>query len=143
MTIYLKKGIDNIRFGMNQLEVKAIIGAPDRLIVKPEVQNELTSEYDSLKLRLTFYENDKLGYIRSSNANLTIGGHKIIDQKIDEVRDKINLASNFWEKEEYDFFTTYFNESNWLTLNVEYGSVTGIELGVPFKNDEAYDWPNP
>lgn len=143
MKIYLKKGIGNIKFGMNRSEVEKIIEKPDRSIMDPEDVNELIWEYNDLKLRLTFYQNEggRLGYIRSSNSKLTIADHKIIDKNVDEIIKLIDPNSESWEKEEYDLFTTYFNDSNWLTLNATYERVSDLELGVPFKNDEEYDWP--
>jgi hypothetical protein len=42
--------------------------------------------------------------------------------------------------EDYNSFVTYISEEYWLVLNVEYDEVTDIELGVPFKNDDEYDW---
>lgn len=61
--------------------------------------------------------------------------------KIEDVKSQIDSNSESWEKEEYDSFNIYFLESDWLTLNVEYERVTDIELGVPFKNEDEYDWP--
>jgi len=47
-----------------------------------------------------------------------------------------------WELEEYHSFSTHFNDKYWLTLHSEFESVTNLELGVPFENDEDYKWPN-
>jgi hypothetical protein len=143
MKINLKKGIDNLEFGLTRPEVEEIIGRPVREITNPEDDNELIWEYADQKLRLTFYqkEDNRLGYIRSSNSSLTIFDMDLIDCKIEEVKNRIDPRTESWEKEEYFSFTTYFHESNWLTLNVEYDRITDIELGVPFKNEDEYDWP--
>ena len=45
-----------------------------------------------------------------------------------------------WDVESHQFFDSYFCERLWLVLNVEYGEVTDVEIGVPFKNEEQYDW---
>ncbi len=143
MIVQLKIGIDNLKFGMTRPEVEEIIGRPNRQLIDSIDDNELIWEYTDLKLRLTFYQNeaDRLGYIRSSNVNLQINDSKIIDCKIVDLQNIIAPKSESWEREEYDLFSTYFHKQNWLTLNVEYERITSIELGVPFKNDDEYEWP--
>ncbi|MEQ8417385.1 MAG: hypothetical protein RIE86_26870 [Imperialibacter sp.] len=143
MKIHLKKGIDKLRFGMTPSDVENFFGKPSRELIDSDDENELIWEYADQKLRLTFYQNegDRLGYMRSSNSNLTINGFKIIDNKIEDVKSQIDSNPESWEEEDYDSFNTYFLESAWLTLNVEYERVTDIELGVPFKNEDEYDWP--
>jgi len=137
MKIYLNKGIDKVKFMMKPAKVKKLMGKPDKEIVDPDDENELTWEYTDQKLRLVFYlnENEELGYIRSSNANLSIGDFKVIDKKVEEVMQKVDPNTAMWVKEDFFSFTTYFNEKYWLTLNVEYGRVTDIELGAPPKNE--------
>lgn len=143
MIIHLKQGIDKLRFGMTRPEVERIYGKPDRALMDSEDENELIWEYTAKKLRLTFYQNeaDRLGYIRSSNSKLTINKLTIIDSKIEDLRIAIDPNTENWEKEDYDTFQCYFHESHWLTLNVQYERVTDVELGVPFKNENEYDWP--
>ncbi len=128
---------------MPRPEVEKIFGKPNRELIDSDDQNELIWEYSDKKLWLTFYQNeaDRLGYLRSSNSGLTINDIKIIDKKIDDVINQLDTKSELWEIEDYDTFRTYFLESNWLTLNVEYERVTDIELGLPFKNEDEYDWP--
>ncbi len=143
MEIHLRKGVGKLKFGMTFVEVEKILGQPDRTKVDPDDSDEVIWEFNDLKLRLTFYksENDRLGYIRCSNARLKLYKHTLIDSKIGEVINDVTSITKYWEKEKYDLFATYFNEEYWLTLNVEYERVTSMELGVPFKNDEEYDWP--
>jgi hypothetical protein len=138
-------GIDNLRFGMTQAGIVEILGMANREKIDDDNDNLLLWEYHDPKIRLTFNkdEDNRLGYIRTINPNLTFNGHKILYSKVDFVKNEIlgNII-NDWEVEEYDFLTTYFNEEYWLTLHVEYGIVTSFEIGVPFKNDEEYDWPD-
>ena len=143
MNIHLKQGIDKLRFGMTRPEVERIFGKPRQELIDSDDENELIWEYTDKKIRLTFYQNQagRLGYIRSSNSSLTLNDLKIIDKKIEDVKGQIDSNPESWEKEDYESFCTYFHENNWLTLNVEYERVTDIELGVPFKNEDEYDWP--
>lgn len=46
-----------------------------------------------------------------------------------------------WEIENYDFFTSHFSEEYWITIKEEFECVDCIEIGVPFLNENEYDWP--
>lgn len=87
MEIYLKQGIDELRFGMTRPEIEKVLGKPSRELSDSDNENELIWEYSDKKLRLTFYQNEanRLGYIRSSNPNLTLNDFNIIDEKIENV----------------------------------------------------------
>lgn len=143
MELKPKIGVDNLKFGMTRKEVITILNEPDRMVTNEDDNNELILEWNSQKLRLTFYqnENDRFGYLRTINPELKLNGQKIIGAQLEFAKNRIfaDLISD-WEIEEFDFFITYFNEQNWLTLHVEYGIVTDLELGVPFENDEDYKW---
>lgn len=137
-------GIDNIKFGLTQNEVIEILGSPDRTKVDQEDEEQLLFEFFKLKLRLTFYlsEGGKLGYIRTSNPNLIFDGKRIIGTKIEFAKKEIfGETIKDWEIEEYDFFITHSNDQFWLTLDEEYGTVTNVELGVTFDNEDEYNWP--
>jgi len=144
MELKPKIGIDNLTFGLNKLEVIKILGEPNRVFEMEDDDNELTLEWNEKKLRLTFYknENEKFGYLRTSNTKLTYNGQSIINSNSQFAKEEIFYEFQDWEKEEYDFLTVYFNENCWLSLNCEYGNVIDIEMGVTFKDDENYDWPN-
>lgn len=137
-------GIDNIKFGMSRKDVLDILGEPDRVIDFDEGDNETILEWNSVKIRLTFYkdEGERFGYFRTINPELKYNDLKIIGSEISVVKDNIfgKLISK-WEIEEYDFFTSHFNEQNWISLHEEYGIVTNLEMGVPFLNEEDYLWP--
>ena len=143
MELKPKIGIDNLTFGLNKLEVIKILGEPNRVFEMEDDDNELTLEWNEKKLRLTFYknENEKFGYLRTSNTKLTYNGHLIINSNSQFAKEEIFCELLEWEKEEYEFLTVYFNENYWLSLNCEYGKVIDIEMGVTFKDDENYDWP--
>jgi hypothetical protein len=142
MKIHLSKGFDDICFGMTRSEVKEIIGSPNHEFLNPDNNIELFWEYTEKKLTLTFYLNEfgRLGYIRSSNTNLSISECKIIDTHIEVVQNQIDANPNSWEINKYFSFTAYFHEGHWLCLNVKYDKIIDIELGVPLKNDNEYDW---
>ena len=145
MEIKPKIGIDNLKFGMFRKDILEILGNPDRVMMDEYDENEQKLEWNKLKLRLTFQleENDRLIYFVSKNPNLNYSGQKLIGIDTEIAKNKIfaELASE-WEMEEYDFFQTHFHEPNWLTIHSEFGEISEIEMGVPFKNENEYDWTN-
>ena len=140
MKIHLGKGIDNITFGMTCSEVERIMGKPSREFEIPNYDHELFWEYTEKKLTLTFdkHKGGRLGYIRSSNPNLSIAGLKLMDAKVVDIQPNIDAKVSSWEVTEYFSFTAYFHEANWFCLNGKYGRVTDVELGVPFEKENEY-----
>jgi hypothetical protein len=145
MEIKPKIGIDKLKFGMFRKDVLGILGNPDRIMTDEYDENEQKLEWNKLKLRLTFQldENDRLTYFVSKNPNLNYNGQKLIGIDTEMVKNKIfsELATE-WEIEDYELFQTHFYEPFWLTLHSEFGEISEIEMGVPFKNENEYDWPN-
>ncbi|MEO9511429.1 MAG: hypothetical protein ABJN84_07040 [Flavobacteriaceae bacterium] len=137
-------GLDNIKFGMFQKMVYQILGLPDKIRIDEDDSDNIYMEYNNLKLRLTIYKNEdnRLGYLCTSNPNLTYNNFKIIDCNVDWVKTEIfgDLIQN-WEIDDYDTFSTHGDDKCWITLNVEYGRVISLELGTPWKNEEEYEWP--
>jgi hypothetical protein len=143
MEIKPKFGIGEFTFGMKEAAVIAKLGKPDKTMKDEEDEDQLIYQYNKHKLRLTFYleHEGRLGYIRSANPKLTYQGKPVINVPIDQIKkDVLGKSITEWEIEDYDFFSTYFNEENWFILHVEYDEVTEIELGVTFKNEDEYDW---
>lgn len=136
-------GIGDIAFGMMRPEISRSIGLPQSSFHEEDEPDQLIQQYDALKLRLTFYgdEGGRMGYIRCAARDLTFGGAEIIGRPVGEVKELFGGNGTMeWEVENYSFFDTHFNERLWLILNVEYGEVTDVEIGVPFKNEQEYDW---
>ena len=135
-------GIDRLKFGMSQAEIQGIIGEPDKSFINQDDSNQIIWEYNRNRIRLTFYadEKNRFGYFRCRSNDLTFQGKKLIDMDINQAMNGLGNTDKF-QVEEYGFFRTYFDESDWLTLNEEYGLVSEVEMGVPFKNDDDYDWP--
>ena len=143
MEIRPKYGIGNFTFGMKVQEVIEMLGKPDKIYNDEDDENQLLYQYNKNKLRLTFYQehDGRLGYIRCANPALTYQGKSIINIPIEKVKEEVfGKLIHEWEFEDYDLFATYLNKEYWLVLNVDYNEVTDIELGVPFNDDEEYDW---
>lgn len=143
MELKLALGIDNLKFGLKQEEVFSLLGNPNKVHIDEDDENEMVCDWNDYKFRLTFYKNEnlKLGYIRIKNQNLTFNNQKIIGQSIKYVKEVLFDHLDNWEVDEYEFFSTYFNEKFWLTLHVDYGIIEEVEIGVPLKSNLEYDWP--
>jgi hypothetical protein len=138
-------GIDQLTFGLLQTDVIRILGVPDKIFEEEEEEeNDTIYQYNQLKLRLTFYnqEDERLGYIRCANPELTCKGQKLLGEPVEDVIPKAFAASDKWDIERYDFFDTYLNVKNWIVLNVDYEVITEVEIGVPYDDDsDTYEWP--
>lgn len=140
MKINLKNGIDKLLFGMLQKDVIAIYGKPTKTY-KDEEENVIFL-YNEQKMRLTFYveEDLKLGYIVSSNENLTVFDQKIIGKTIDTIKKELAPKGlKTWEEESFDTYENYFNEDFWMIVQTEFGFAVKVELGAIIKNDE-FEW---
>jgi len=142
MLINPKIGIDQLIFGMKQKDVENIYGTPDKQF-KDEDDN-IIYLYKDKKWRLTFYEEEenRLGYIISSNSGLTLFDEKIIGQPISKIETLLK-SKNFkaLEIESFDSVDNYFNESNWMIFQVEYNEIIRFELGAVFNDKEdEFDW---
>jgi hypothetical protein len=141
MEVKLKFGVDKLLFGMKQGDVKKLYGDPDKQF-KDDDKN-IVLVYNQLQLRLTFYDDEdlRLGYIISSNPNLTINDKVVINQTAEEVKKQLAVNKiNSWEKEDFDLTENHFNEENWLILQSEFGRIIKVELGAIIKNEDDFDW---
>jgi len=136
------KGLGELTFGMLPAAVIELLGEPSRIFVSDDDEDEFIYQYNDLRTMFTFYkhEQEKLGYIRSSNPAITYNEELVIDQPIKTVLYGPMKKIKQWQAEKYDFFDTYMNEKNWLILNVQYDRISDIEIGVPLSEDEVYLW---
>jgi hypothetical protein len=138
MILNPKNGIDKLLFGMQQKDVEAIYGKPDKEF-KDDDEN-IIYLYNSEKFRLTFYEDEnyKLGYIISSNPELLLLDKKIIGKNCIELKTELPFKS--WEVEDFDSTENHFNESNWLTFQSEFGVVIRVEIGAIINDNDELEW---
>ncbi len=138
MVINLKNGIDKLLFGMEQKDVEALYGKPDKQY-KDEDGNVICL-YNQQKWSLTFYEDEdfRLGYIICSYPEVTILNQQVIGKNIEEVKSDLPFKS--WTKEDFDTTENHFNESNWLILQSEFNDVIRVELGAIINDNDEFDW---
>lgn len=141
MTIHLKNGINQLLFGMKQKDVITIYGNPNQNY-KDEDDNVIFTYFD-LKIRLTFYQDEalRLGYMVASSPDLRLFDNKIIGRTIPEVLNDLALKGiPKFTQESFDTLENYFNESNWMTLQTEFGEVIKIEIGAIINDKDEFDW---
>ncbi len=138
MKLNPKNGIDKLLFGMKQDNVIAIFGKPNKQFIDDE--KNVIYLYNDIKLRLTFYEDEdyRLGYIISSNKELSLLEKIIIGRNINEV--KKELPFNSWEIEDFDSTENHFNESNWLILQSEFDEIIRVEIGAIINDNDEFEW---
>ncbi len=141
MKINPKNGIDKLIFGMKQNDVIAVYGKPDKNY--KDEDNNVIFVYNELKIRLTFYEEEdlKLGYLVASSPELELFGYKIISRKIADLKkDLAEKGITKFTLDEFDTFENYFNEENWIILQVEFGEVVKFEIGAIINDKDEFDW---
>ena len=109
MKINPKNGIDKLLFGMQQKDVIALYGKPNRNY-KDEDDNVIFA-YNALKMRLTFYQDEafKLGYIVASSPDLELFGIKVIGKKISEIQKELATKDiTKFTLEDFDTFDFFF-----------------------------------
>lgn len=138
MKLNPKIGIDKLLFGMKQEDVEALYGKPSKQFIDDDTN--IIYVYNTEKMRLTFYEDEafRLGYIISSNPELTLIDKKVIGKNVETV--KTELPFKTWEQEDFDSTENHFNESNWLTLQSEYESIIRVEIGAIINDKDEFDW---
>lgn len=124
-------------------QVQKILKKPDRII--PDTDDDVfRAEWNNLKLRLTFSEdeNDRLTYFVTKNNELIYNNNKIIGVDINNIKDNVfgDLIKK-WEIDNYELFSVHFDQKNWISIHSEFDIIDKIEMGVPFKNDNEYKWP--
>jgi hypothetical protein len=139
MELKPKLGIDKLLFGMKQKDVETIYGNADKQF-KDEDKN-LILVYNEHKWRLTFYEDEelRLGYIISSNSDLTLLDKKVIGRKVEDVKQEL-VTFKSWEQEDFDLAENHFNEDNWIILQTEFGEITNVEIGAIINKKDEFDW---
>ena len=138
MKINPKNGIDSLLFGMKQKDVEALYGKPSKEFKDDD--SNIIYLYNTEKIRLTFYEDEafRLGYMITSNPELTVLNEKIIGMNVEDVKSVLPFKS--WEIEDFDSTENHFNESNWLILQSEFGMITRIEIGAIINDKDEFDW---
>jgi len=138
-------GIDNLQFGMTPTDVEQSLGSPNKSQYDSSDDDRLLVEYNKYSLRLVFYKDEglRLGYMHTTNPSITYNDEIIIGKTIKEAIDTIFGDLNLeWEKDTYDYWNCFGEQTYWITLNEEYGKIKEVELGVSIDDNDNYIWAN-
>lgn len=142
MEIKLQHGIDKLLFGMTPKYVESLYGKPSK--VYEDEEGNTVYMYNKENLRITFYvdEEDKLGYISTTNPEVVLFNTTIIGKDWDLVQGDLAINKlQKWEDGEEDGVEIYFNEDNWINIFVEYGKVIEVEVGAVFsEKEDEFEW---
>lgn len=138
MKLNPKNGVDQLLFGMKQKDVIALYGTPNKQFEDDD--SNIIFLYNHAKLRLTFYgdEDFRLGYIITSNPEITLLDKKVIGRNVLEFKQELPFKT--WEQEDFDSTENHFNESNWLILQSEFNVVIRLEIGAIINDNDEFDW---
>ncbi len=138
MKLNPKNGIDQLLFGMKQKDAIDLYGTPNKQFEDDE--SNIIFLYNQAKLRLTFYEDEdfRLGYIITSNPEVTLLDKKIIGRNVTELKQELPFKT--WEQEDFDATENHFNESNWLILQSEFDVVIRAEIGAIINEKDEFEW---
>ena len=123
---------------MKRKDVEALYGKPSKQFNDDDIN--IIYVYNTEKMRLTFYEDEafRLGYIISSNPELTLLDKKVIGKNVEAVKSELPFKT--WELEDFDSTENHFNESNWLILQSEFGIIIRVEIGAIINENDTFDW---
>ncbi len=132
-------GIAELIFGMQPKDVEKVWGKPSETFTDEE--ENIIYIYNEKFSRLTFYqeEDNKLSLILCSSPELKYKNKKVMHEQETTAVIVFSDLKN-WTKDQEDITTIYFNEDNWLYLQMEFNHVTKIEMGVVTKNIDEFDW---
>jgi hypothetical protein len=134
-------GFDQLLFGMKQKDVEVIYGKANSSFKDEE--GNLILLYNSLKARLTFYEDEefRLGYMIISNPDALLFDKKVLGKKFEDIKSVlISKGYKSFEEEVFDSVINYFNEDFWTIAQTEFGEVIKVEVGAVVKNQDEFDW---
>jgi hypothetical protein len=137
-------GIDDIKFGMLQNEVKNILGKPDK-ISETEKENGIVYYFNKLLFKTKFDKEEecKMYSIETYNPESLMFKQKIINKDKSEILDllSVNGCKDITYKD-YDIFDTLFCEEIWTTFMFEFDRLVSVEFSPLSWGDEKIIWPH-
>ncbi len=141
MNIGIGKGLSNIIFGMNENDIVAILGKPDRIITCREDGEEFL--YNSLKIKLFFgiEEGNRLYSIEVFRKNVTFLSTEVIGMSFEALLSfmKENGYEEYKINDFEDFNTIFFDQCN-TSFTIKFNEVISFEFS-PLFNSDGIIWP--
>jgi hypothetical protein len=125
------EGFDEIKFGMTEEEVIALLGEPNVRRIKDEEDEDrdIVYQYNELKVKLEFdAEDELLFHVRTTNPKAKLDGITIIDQPLDTFFADLKTKRTDWEEEKFSSFNSYFYDEKCLSIAEEFGRIIDVHL---------------
>lgn len=143
MNIEFTRGVDDLLLGMNEHEVMALKGSPDKVVISDDSENRNLCYYGPrLVLKIEPANGHRLGWISVRNRNSRLRG---LDPWSMERQALLqHLTSELVESCEFDDYgemEPFFFPDSWVELQYDLGELTAINSGVPYDLDDEPRWP--
>ncbi len=142
MNLIIGKGLDSLKFGITEEEVRSLLGAADKTYLTDSGCKRV--QYNDTQIELSFEpENDnRLGWVEVHNPDVFLLGDQVIGKNEEIVVEFLNSELGTEPKvEDYGSFVSVNYEAEWLELQFEFGRLKNINLGVLYGDDDAPAWP--
>ncbi|MEK8035029.1 hypothetical protein AACH06_29790 [Ideonella sp. DXS29W] len=143
MQIYPAIGVDRVLFGMNEQELVALLGPPDKVVTSDNGNRDLC--YYALKLILKIEPNNesRLGWISVRNRSSRLTGIDPWSMKREQLLSHLSLKfSEAYEVDDYGEMESYTFGEIWVELQFELDELTSINFGVPYDPNDMPIWPS-
>lgn len=145
MKIKYGEGIDNIKLGILEEDLKNILGEPDKVNRNGiELEKTTVLYYNSMKTKFKFdqEEDDMLFIIETFNPDAELFGKNIIGMSKDQIKSLLK-QNNISITDENDFVTieALHSEQISITFMFEFNCLTSVEIFPLFLDEYNIKWP--
>ncbi|WP_255988070.1 hypothetical protein [Chitinolyticbacter albus] len=142
MEIILGFGAGPVRFGMTEVETRALLGTPDKILTT-ECQNR-DWIFNRAKLVLKFEPaNDyRLGWLEIHHRKARWNGIAIFEAGQDQLLAELSsVLGEPWRHDDYGTLDTYFFADNGVEVQYELGALRCFNFGVAYDANDTPLWP--
>ena len=143
MEVRIGLGLDRFVFGQTQSEIISALGPADKQYATDS--GRICLQYFDLRVEFSFSpeEENRLGWIEVYNPAATLFGHLVVGEQVARIT-KLTAEALGEEPEHKDFgsLETFFFPKAWLELQVTFGRVVCVSLGVVYDERDEPIWPD-
>lgn len=142
MKIELGKGIDQLRFGMDEASVIEHFGEADKNYTEESGDRCMAYYEQNLALRFDREFSYRLTWVECHNTSAEFLGTKPFEIPSDSLTYLVEQRSaEEPEVFEMGWLTTLFYQDDWLELQFQFGKLSALNFGVFFGDQDDPHWP--
>ncbi len=144
MEIRPGEGVGRCRFGLTEPELVPELGAPDRRYLTDAGVERL--QYFGLRVEFAIEPENgrRFGWAEVRHPDATLFGERVLGEPAAAVVRRLTEALGEEPKHErLGSLETYFYARHWVELQVRFGRVESVNLGVPYCENDEPRWPDP